>query len=260
MIKTYLIVFALGLTCGFCLTAALHRQYVVAIEDMQSQNKRLEASKLITEDLVVAHQAAANSLLKALIAAKNESSDFQMAFDAAQKRLEGVKPVFIIQGATKECKIDPKAKAVESKPIDKAQAQAPSETKREFRENCVLTTDDFGFIKLTITELRTEAGNGVLIGSAEAWRSKPLAKLFSSPIESKFTDIAEAEPTPKLVYRAPSWAIGPLVGLDNRGLIFGGAIETPQIDLLLGFKARGLFSLTKSTESVTGIGGLLFSR
>jgi hypothetical protein len=67
-----------------------------------------------------------------------------------------------------------------------------------------------GEIRVTSVQLQTEAGNKILIGTAEAWRLDPgpAALLFGGPFSAKATEVSG---WPGDLIRPSKWGIGPAV-------------------------------------------------
>lgn len=137
------------------LTIAVQRQARAAAEARRSA----EAADLRAKDLVVAREASERQLRADLAAASTQIRGFAEALAKAQRAAKA-RPVTVARGSTGPLPVDPKA--VVASPDGTPAASI-----------CVLRLGDQTAIDVASTELRTEAGNKVLVQAAEASRLDP---------------------------------------------------------------------------------------
>ncbi len=199
------------LLVALVLGGLLAREYRLAA----AADRRAEAARLELAGLVVAKEASERDLRSSLEAARQQVVGFAEALSRAQALSKG-RPVAVARGSTGPV-------AVESAPSPRPQGGAPG------GPECVLRAGDRAQIEVASAELRTEAGNRVLVAAAEADRLDPDGtrhRLFGGELRSDLTRYFSTEVAPP---RRPGLGLGALAVCAPGGCSFGALVSPPPV-------------------------------
>lgn len=174
-----------------------------------------EAAKLEADGLAVARQASERQLRAEADAARAEVAGFAEALDRAQ-RAARARPVAVARSSTGPLPVE--AGAAPGAPQAGAQ-----------RLTCALREDDHGQIDAVSEELRTEAGNKILVQAAQASRIDPDGsqhRLFGGELRADLTKYLSSETEPPA---SRGLGVGPLAICTAGGCSAGAAVAAPPL-------------------------------
>lgn len=175
-----------------------------------------EAARLDAAGVARARAETERQLRGEVDAARAEVRGFAEAFARAE-RAAGVRPVAVARGSTGPLPVEPPGGPI-APPAGASAAE------------CVLRAGDRGAIDVASAELRTEAGNRVLVQAAEANRLDPDGSkhlLFGGELRADLTRYSSTEAGPG---RRPGLGVGALaVCLTGRGCSYGPVVSAPPV-------------------------------
>lgn len=193
---------------------ALAAGFGVALQRAEAREARAaqaaEAAKLDLAGVVRAREASERDLRAEADAAKAQVAGFAAALDRAQRAAKG-RTVAVARGSTGALPVAPSAAP--------AGSQDPAA--------CVLRLTDKTSIDVASAEIRTEAGNRVLVLAAQANRIDPDGPhlLFGDAIRTDLTRYLSAEVAPPAP--GPGLGIGALALCTATGCSYGALVAPP---------------------------------
>jgi hypothetical protein len=178
--------------------------------------RAIEADELEAAGLSVEHQLHVADLERRVDDLTQGSADLLAALTAARRAAPRAHVSRVVEARTGPvvASIDQQSIAIDRRAIEQPIGA------------CLLSPGDHAEIRVREVELRTDAGNTILVGAAEAWRMSPDARLFGGPFSAPLTR-ASVEPAPPpgvpswVVYAAASGALvlGGLAGYGARAAV-----------------------------------------
>ncbi|MBI5545306.1 MAG: hypothetical protein HY901_15555 [Deltaproteobacteria bacterium] len=190
----------------------------------EAEARRLaEAELLRAQGQIVQAQTSARDLQARADEAMAENDALRAAIEEAKRVAPEVRIVEVTRASTGPVVATGPAREppVHPPPGDQQQAAA--------QPACLLAEGDSAEVLVDEVELRTDAGNRLLVGTAFAWRLSPgpPARLFGGAFKSPLSTDAALPPAPAL-----GWGVGPRVGIGAGGWTVGVAASPPLWSLL----------------------------
>lgn len=124
---------------------------------------------------------------------------------------------------------DARRKAPTARPVAALDASTGPVVAPGTSRRCLLSEGDTGEVRTRQVTLRTDKGNAIVVGTAEAWRLSPDTLLLSGPFAASLTNAAELAPPSPL-----GWAGGVSASCSRAGCSVGPAISAPPWRILGG--------------------------
>lgn len=183
----------------------------------QDETKRIaEAAQIETDGLTNTHELTKAQLKDLIAASVRDSAMFAAAFGDAQKKLRDAKAIAAMTASTGAVPVQ-----------HSATGAAPNVGAVP---TCALTEADDGEIEVRSVTLETQAGNRVVVGSAEAFRHSPRKLLFGGSFAAPLTEAAEVA---KPEERKPGWGAGGGPDLTPHGAGLRIAAASPEFKVPL---------------------------
>jgi hypothetical protein len=164
----------------------------------------VEASDLAGHGMEVIASSSVDDLIKRVDKLVDENKTLKDALEAAKKAAPGARVVQVVKACT-----EPEKVPVASK--------------------CLLAGGDEGEVRVNEIQLQTEGGNKILIGTAEAWRLNPPARLFGGKFSAATTEVGGY---PGDLLRPSKWGIGSGAVLVNGGIVPELVLAAPAFRVL----------------------------
>jgi hypothetical protein len=183
-----------------------------------------ERAEMEAQGVAVAHEATEASLRGELDSMATRSADLEEALRKALAAAHGAHVVTVVSGSTGPVSAGTPTGA--SAPSPSAPAPAPNACA------CLLKPGDRGQIDVQAAELRTEAGNRILVEAAEASRVDPdgsKVRLFGGELRSDLTKYLSSEVKPE---QRPGWGVGAVASVGGGVASVGPALAFPPLRFL----------------------------
>lgn len=212
-----------ALLAAAVLAALLISARLNSLRRAADEGRRLaEAETLRQRGLIVVEQRARGELEARARELEAADVDLRAELERVRSAAPSVRVVEVVRASTGPVPAggEPREATVQMGPV--AREPVPEGAP------CLLAVGDQGEVRVDEVELRTDAGNGILVGAASAWRVSPgpETRLFGGPFRAPLTSVAAA-PEPA----RPGWGVGPRAGVGRDGWTAGLAVSPPQWSL-----------------------------